>query len=126
MLILILINVHYLQNIVFSFQEDSNGQNYSLSNCHHPRFATLLLGGFSPLKNTGDRSIYISPKLQRVEIFSSESTSYLKLKAEKFLMLAKRKEDLHFLNFNGLFEVVLALGQLSPSIKRDHNMFFFI
>ena len=59
MLILILINVHYLQNFVSSFQEDSNGQNHSFSDPHHPRFPTLLLGGFSPLKNTGDGSIYI-------------------------------------------------------------------
>ena len=79
MLISILINIHYLQNIFFSFQEDSNGQDHSLSDSHQPRFPTLLLGGFSPVKNTGNGSIYIPPKLQRVEIFSSESTSYLNL-----------------------------------------------
>ena len=31
MLILILINVHFLQNIISTFQEDSNCQNHSLS-----------------------------------------------------------------------------------------------
>ena len=79
MLISILINIHYLQNIVSSFQVDSNGQNHSLSDSHQPRFPTLLLRGFSPVKNTGDGSIYIPPKLQRVKIFSSESTLYLNL-----------------------------------------------
>ena len=63
MLILILINVHYLHDVVFSFGEGSNGQNHFLSHSHHPRFPILLLDGFSPLKNTGDGSIYISPKL---------------------------------------------------------------
>ena len=38
--------------------------------------------------------------------------------AEKFVMLAKRKEDLHFLNFNCLLEVVLALRQLNPIYKK--------
>ena len=60
MLILILKNVNYLQNIVSSFQEDPNGQNHSL-------------------KNSGEGSTYKPPKFQRVEIFSSESTSYLNL-----------------------------------------------
>ena len=79
MLISILINIHYFQNIVSSFQENSNGQNHSLSDSYQPRFPTLLLEGFSPVNNTGDGSIYIPPKLQRVEIFYSESTSYLNL-----------------------------------------------
>ena len=64
MLILILINVHYLHNDVFSFGEGSNGQNHFLSHSHHPRFPIPLLDGFSPLKNTGDGSIYISPKVR--------------------------------------------------------------
>ena len=92
MLISILINVHYLQNIVSSFQEDSNGQNHSLSDSHQPRFPTLLLGGFSPVKNTGDGSIYIPPKLQRVEIFFSESTSYVTLMKNN--TTSKRKASL--------------------------------
>ena len=79
MLILILINVHYLQNIFSSFREDSNGRNHSLSDFHYPRFPTLPVGEFLPLKNTGDGSIYIPAKLQRVEVFSSESISYLNL-----------------------------------------------
>ena len=57
MLILILINAHYLQNLVSRFQESSNGQDHSLSDSHHPRFPTLLQGRFSPLKNTGDGGI---------------------------------------------------------------------
>ena len=35
MLILILINVQYLQNVVFSFEGGSNGQNHSSSGSHH-------------------------------------------------------------------------------------------
>ena len=67
MLILILMNVHYLQNIVFSFG-GSNGQNHSLSDSHHPRFPILTLGeGGFPLKKTGDGSIYTY--LQNFKIF---------------------------------------------------------
>ena len=36
MLILILIDVQYLQNIVFNFQKSSNGQNHYTSVFHHP------------------------------------------------------------------------------------------
>ena len=36
MLILILINVQYLQKIVFSFEKGSNGQNHSSSGSHYP------------------------------------------------------------------------------------------
>ena len=36
MLILILINVQYLQNVVFSFEKGSSGQNHSLSDSHQP------------------------------------------------------------------------------------------
>ena len=35
MQILILINVQYLQNVVFSFEKGLNGQNYSSSDFHH-------------------------------------------------------------------------------------------
>ena len=55
MLILILINIQYLQNVVFSSEEGQNGQNHS-SVTHHqlknpPRqdFASPLLGKPSPL-----------------------------------------------------------------------------
>ena len=36
MLILILINVQYLQNVVFSFGKGLSGKNHSLSDSHHP------------------------------------------------------------------------------------------
>ena len=36
MLILILIDVQYIQNVVFSFEKSSNGQNHSSSDSHHP------------------------------------------------------------------------------------------
>ena len=36
MLILILMNVRYLQNVAASFEKGSNGQNHSLSDSHHP------------------------------------------------------------------------------------------
>ena len=35
MLILILINVQYLQNVVFSFEKGSNGQSHTLSDSYH-------------------------------------------------------------------------------------------
>ena len=36
MLIVISINVQYLQNVVFSFEKGSSGQSHSLSGSHHP------------------------------------------------------------------------------------------
>ena len=48
MLILILLNAHYFQNVVFSFEKGSNGQNNLLSDSHHPRFPILPLGDFHP------------------------------------------------------------------------------
>ena len=53
-LIFILIDVQYLQNAVFSFEESSNGQNHSSSSFHHPIKNSrkishpLLNGGISP------------------------------------------------------------------------------
>ena len=35
MLLFILINVQYLQNVVFSFEKGLSGQNHSLSDSHH-------------------------------------------------------------------------------------------
>ena len=35
MLIMILINVQYLENVVFNFEKGSSGQNHSLSDSHH-------------------------------------------------------------------------------------------
>ena len=60
MLILILIDVHYLQNIVFNFEKCSNGQNHSSSSSHHhinkiPSSKISYsspLGGVSPILNT--------------------------------------------------------------------------
>ena len=37
MLILISINVQYLQNIAFSFEKGSSGQDHSFSDSHHPK-----------------------------------------------------------------------------------------
>ena len=36
MLILVLINVQYILNVVFSFEKGSNDQNHSSSDSHHP------------------------------------------------------------------------------------------
>ena len=36
MLIVILVDVQYLQNGVFSFEKGWNGQNHSLSDSHNP------------------------------------------------------------------------------------------
>ena len=47
MLIWILINVRYLQNVVFSFEKDSNGHNHS-SGFHH-RINKSLLHNFSSI-----------------------------------------------------------------------------
>ena len=55
MLILILIDVQYLQNLVFSFEKGSNVQNHSLSDSHHSKknlpakFPIPLLREFSCL-----------------------------------------------------------------------------
>ena len=35
MLTLVLIDVQYIQNVVFSFKKGSNGQNHSSSDSHH-------------------------------------------------------------------------------------------
>ena len=127
MLISILINIHYLQNIVSSFQEDSNGQNHYLSDSHHPRFLTLLLGGIFSLKkhwrweyiHTSKTSvggnIFLRKDIISKSVMENITTSKRKAssqcpltlsagggeegRAEKFVMLAKMKEDLHFLNF---------------------------
>ena len=45
MLILILIYIQYLQNVVFSFEKGSNGQNHSSSGSHHQ------IKKISPAKN---------------------------------------------------------------------------
>ena len=128
MLISILISIHYLPNIVSSFQEDSNSQNHSLSDSHQPRFPTLLLGGgFSSKKHWRWEYIHTCKTSEGGNIFrrkcivsksvkENNDTSKRKTSshcppslsaggegngggAEKFVMLAKRKEDLHFLNF---------------------------
>ena len=46
MLILILINNQYLQNVVFSFEKGWNGQNHSPSGSHH------LIKEFLPQRNS--------------------------------------------------------------------------
>ena len=55
MLILILIDVHYLQNVVFCFEKDLNGQNCFLPDSHYPiKRSTSIIshppsGGNSPI-----------------------------------------------------------------------------
>ena len=55
MLILIFINVQYLQDVAFSFEKSLNGQNHSLSDFHYcikksasVKFTMLPHWGFSP------------------------------------------------------------------------------
>ena len=36
MLVLVLIDVRYIQNVVVSFEKGSNGQNHTSSDSHHP------------------------------------------------------------------------------------------
>ena len=48
MQILILIDVQYLQNVVFSFEKVSNSQNYSSSGPHHPMKKMLSPSKISP------------------------------------------------------------------------------
>ena len=56
MLILIVIDVQYLQNVVLRFEEGSNGQNHSSSNTYHliknplATFPILYLTLFEKLK----------------------------------------------------------------------------
>ena len=70
-------------------------QMVRITTCQIPTtqdFPPSYWGGFFPLKNTGDGSIYIPPKLQRVEIFFSESTSYVTLMKNN--TTSKRKASL--------------------------------
>ena len=51
MLILVLIDAQYIQNVVFSFEKGLNGQNQSLSESHHSRSHTpskicIILHGY--------------------------------------------------------------------------------
>ena len=50
MLILILIDVQYLQNLVFSFEKGSNVQNHSLSDSHHSKKKSPCKISYSPTK----------------------------------------------------------------------------
>ena len=52
MLILILFHVQYLQNVVFSFEKGSSGQNQSLTDSHHPVEKFLQATFPSPLPLT--------------------------------------------------------------------------
>ena len=47
MVILILIDVQYLQKVVFSFEKDLNDQNHSSSGSRHP-IKIPPVGGFPP------------------------------------------------------------------------------
>ena len=47
MLVLILINIQYLQNVVFSFEKGLSGQNHSLSD-PHPQFSIIYIHVFLP------------------------------------------------------------------------------
>ena len=49
MLILVLIDVQYIQNVVFSFEKASNGQNHSSSDSHHPITPPPLQQNFASL-----------------------------------------------------------------------------
>ena len=77
MLILILIDVQYLQKLVFSFEKGSNVQNHSVSDSHHSikkfppaKFPIPLLRGFYCLllnfiwKTLIMGDIHLSPKLK--------------------------------------------------------------
>ena len=67
MLILILINVQYLQNSAFSLEKNLNGQNYSLSDPHHS-IEKFTQGNFLPppptpkhyLENPGERTTFVN------------------------------------------------------------------
>ena len=65
MLILILINVQYLQNVVFSFGKGLSGKNHSLSDSHHPveksppdKFTIFRLLSYC-LENLGQRAKFV-------------------------------------------------------------------
>ena len=51
MLLFILINVQYLQNVVFSFEKGLSGQNHSLSDSHHliEKFSQVNFPSAQPL-----------------------------------------------------------------------------
>ena len=56
MVILILIDVQYSQNAVFSFEKGSNCQNHSFSDSHHK------VKKFSPGKNLPSHSLLLNGK----------------------------------------------------------------
>ena len=59
MLILILTDVQYLQNVIFGFEEGSNGQNHSWSNSHQMIKNSLPPAGGIPLPlNTIWKTLY--------------------------------------------------------------------
>ena len=65
MLILILINVKYLQNVVFGFENGLNGQNHSLPDSQHP--VKNPIGGYSTLSlNTIRITLYSSSQTPNI------------------------------------------------------------
>ena len=54
MLTLILINVQYLKNVVFSFENGSNGQNHSTSDSYCPIFPSGISDSSHPITLFGE------------------------------------------------------------------------
>ena len=60
MLILILINGQYLQNVVFSFEKGSNSQNHSSSNSHYLIKEILPAKFLNPLFNATWKTLLLA------------------------------------------------------------------
>ena len=62
MLILTLIDVQYLENVVFTFAKGSNGQIYSSSDSHHPTKKTPVKFSIPPPLNAIWKTLDLSIK----------------------------------------------------------------
>ena len=120
MIILILINVQDLQNVVFSFEKDSNGQNHSLSDFYHPIKNPLSKISCLPV-NTGRNSHSFSHWVGR-EVTSYPLTLFGKLWYPFYLIL-KRTLKNSCIEDQGIFWVISRLGY--KSAPRNFLKFYF-
>ena len=84
-LTLILIDVQYVQNVVFSFEKSSNGQNHSLSDSDHPtkKFTPQNLPlpqmGRSPLSRNAILNCRFTPNKDFLEKLANISITFVYL-----------------------------------------------
>ena len=98
MLILILVDIQYLQNVVFSFEQGSNGQNHFLSDSHpldrkilpeqHFPFSLPLRGGISSLSNLAQSPIQLK---KQTNIKNSEGGEWKKFSKRNSCIETRKK-----------------------------------